>query len=175
MTVEFIDKLSDEERRIFEEYRTLFSRLDELWEEYEKTGIDTLHQWEKDKVILMEGISKLSGLVKRLNEEINELKIKVEVGLLSQEEAESRLEELGSSVNEVNGKLKALEAAYNELAERAEIHRKRILPARIRASREELERRLEDLEERFRKGEISEVIYEKLKNEVINLLKLISR
>ncbi len=170
----FIDKLSNEERRIFEEYKSLFTRLDELWEEYEENGLNTLNNWERDKVVLIEKISKLSGLVKRLSEEINELKIKVDVGLLSQEEVEPKLEELRESINEISGKLEALEAAYNELIRRAETHKKRILPAKIRASREELERRLEDLEEKFRRGEISETIYEKLKDEIMSLLKLIS-
>ncbi len=174
MVAELVDRLSDEEKRIFEEYKTHLTRLDQLWEEYEKNGLDILHQWERDKVVLMEKISKLSGLIKRLNEEINELKIKVDVGLLSQEEVEPRLEELHSSINEINSKLEALEAAYNELTKRVEMHKKRILPAKIRASREELEKRLENLEEKFRRGEISEVIYEKLKDEIVSLLKLVS-
>jgi len=172
--VEFMDRLLGEDRRIYEEYSVLFSRLDELWEEYERNSFDVLHRWEKDKVILLEKISKLSGLIKRLNEEINELKIKVDVGLISEEEAERSLEELKNAVDEVSAKLEVLERAYNELVKRAEIHKKRVLPAKVKIPRDELERKLSELEERFARGEISETMYRRLKSELTELLRLAS-
>ena len=169
-----MDRLLGEVRRIYEEYSVLFSRLDELWEEYERNSFDVLHRWEKDKVILLEKISKLSGLIKRLNEEINELKIKVDVGLISEEEAERSLEELKNAVDEVSAKLEVLERAYNELVKRAEIHKKRVLPAKVKIPRDELERKLSELEERFARGEISETMYRRLKSELTELLRLAS-
>ncbi len=169
-----MDRLLGEDRRIYEEYSVLFSRLDELWEEYERNSFDVLHRWEKDKVILLEKISKLSGLIKRLNEEINELKIKVDVGLISEEEAERSLEELKNAVDEVSAKLEVLERAYNELVKRAEIHKKRVLPAKVKIPRDELERKLSELEERFARGEISETMYRRLKSELTELLRLAS-
>ena len=166
-------KLSYDEKKIYDNYRELFAKLDELWAQYEKESYEIIKRWDIDKILLLEKMSKLSGLLKRLDEEINELRVKVDVGLISHEDAETNIEKLESLKNETIEKLTALEQAYSILSQKAEKHKKKILPLKIKASREEIEDKLIKLDERFKKGEIEEAVYQRLRRELLELLKYV--
>jgi len=167
----FLGRLDSAERSIYDKYAERLSELNEMWREYCESASRTLGDWEIDKVEILERLSKLTGYISRLEEEINELYVKAEIGLIDRDSMAERVERLEAEKRSMEERIEALRNALEEIERRAEPHRGRVLLALLPSSREEIEEKIRELEERYQRGEISEGVYSRTKSELSKILK----
>ncbi|MEM5824972.1 MAG: hypothetical protein QXX58_00890, partial [Thermofilaceae archaeon] len=82
--------------------------------------------WEKIKVKLLERISKVSSLLRAVNEDLEKIDVEIMLGIASEEEKKSDKEKLIEIKNKLESRLKALQMFLEDIESRIVEHGERI-------------------------------------------------
>lgn len=160
----------------YEEFIKKIEKIDEFWQTYRKEVYEMLKEWIKLRIELLNLISKYVGILSRIEEEIIELTIKKEIGIISENEADYKIQELNDIKQKKEEELKKIKDIFEYIDYKASIHNIRAeTPIGTISSSNEIEKRLEKLDEMRKQGEIDENLYNKLKDELEKLLSLIKK
>ncbi len=162
-----------------ESYKTLdnrlseeFNRVEELWEQYRRDALKVIHEWEKERLPLVERLNVLRNLIKIYEKEIEELKLKVDLGLEDEKKASEKIDQLSKELEDFKNEYKTILEIIERYDKLSHIHLKRTgLPTK--ADAEEIKRRLSELDVMLQEGVIDEETYNQLKEELETFLKLL--
>ncbi|QOJ79690.1 hypothetical protein IG193_04345 [Infirmifilum lucidum] len=151
----------------------IFDSADKIWEEYSVTVKRSLLEWERLRPALTERIAVLKTRISTNLKEMEELKIKVELGLIDEEKAQRKIDILSKENVEMIRELEATWLVFEKNMLKSILHAKRLsLPLDI--TPEEVEGKIEELESCYRRGVInSSETYDELKkllNEQLSLI-----
>ncbi len=145
-----------------------FERLDEMWRIYRSECDRVVKKWTTLRLALIDYSARLSGLVKKIEEEIEELKVKVELGLIDEEKAQHRieyLEERKEALETELEKTKTILQKYDQWA----ISHKHAAKLVGDTSLVEIVAKLEELK---KSGSISDETYNRIKQELKEILSM---
>ncbi len=165
--------LEPEEREVYSRFEEEFKNLDNLWEKYKTNGIDLISRWDRYRVKVLDKVSKLAGIVSSIQVELNELKIKVELGLLDEEKANRRIENLEEKLKNLESRLISLRNFLETFEKWSLSHRKRIGPLPTISGAEEIREKVNELEKLYKEGQVREDVYKRIKSELETLLALL--
>ncbi|AKG38952.1 MAG: hypothetical protein ACP5II_07730 [Infirmifilum sp.] len=157
-----------------EEIKNIFDGADKAWEEYVSTTKQALLQWEKTRPALLEKIAVLKTRISSNLSELEEIQLKVELGLLEEEKSQKKFDELSSETVTMVHELENLWVAYEHASLKSIQHMKRIgIP--LDTSLEETKKKLEEIENSFRDGIISsKEVYEELRKTVEEQIRILT-
>lgn len=115
-----------ESRKILENE---LDELDELWSRYVGRVRQVMDEWEKVKVRLLERISKVSSLLKAVNEDLEKINVEIMLGLASEDEKRDEKDKLESMKNKLENRLKALQEFLETVESRIIMHGERLATA----------------------------------------------
>ncbi len=145
-----------------ERLEELFGKVEELWSQYRQAAIEAIEEWEKTRIPLAERANILKTLIKTYEKELEELRVKAELGLTDPEKASEKIEKLGEELEAYKTELSRILDIMERYDKLSLEHLKRAgLPVPVSAA--ELKQRLMQLEELFKEGLIDEDTYKKLK------------
>ncbi len=152
----------------------IFDGADRIWEEYSGAVKRSLLEWEKLRLSLAEKIAVLKTKISTNLKEMEELKIKVELGLIDEEKAQRKIDALSKENVEMMRELEAAWLVFEKNTLKSILHAMRLgLPLDI--TPEEVERKIEELENSYKRGIISSnETYEEIKKLLNEQLSLIS-
>lgn len=151
------------------EVARLFERAESLWRNYVEGARTAIREWERLRPLLYERISVLKAMIRVNLEEMRELSLKVELGLVSEAKAKRRLEVLGAETPALVKELGELWILLEELTEMTILHSRRMgVPAEVRE--EDIEAKARELEECFHGSVIDKEAYEKLRGVIARQL-----
>ncbi|MEM0023661.1 MAG: hypothetical protein QW407_01640 [Thermofilaceae archaeon] len=113
----------------FEARRELERELDELdnlWSDYSNRVKRVMDGWEKIKVKLLERISKVSSLLRAVNEDLEKIDVEIILGIASEEEKRGEKEKLIEMKNKLENRLKALQMFLEDIESRIVEHSEKI-------------------------------------------------
>ncbi|MEM1690593.1 MAG: hypothetical protein QXG48_05100 [Thermofilaceae archaeon] len=113
----------------FEARRELERELDELdnlWSDYSNRVKRVMDGWEKIKVKLLERISKVSSLLRAVNEDLEKIDVEIILGIASEEERRGEKEKLIEMKNKLENRLKALQMFLEDIESRIVEHSEKI-------------------------------------------------
>ncbi|RLF04401.1 MAG: hypothetical protein DRJ64_06995 [Thermoprotei archaeon] len=166
-------QLEPEEQKFYMKFEEGFRELDDMWEKYRSASVDLICGWDRYRVKLLDKVSKLAGIVSSIQVELNELKVKVELGLLDSEKANRRIEKLGEKLKKLEARLISLRNFLETFEKWSLVHRKRIGPLPTVSGAEEIHGKLKELDELYNSGQVREDVYKRIKAELETLLKII--
>lgn len=140
----------------------LFERAENLWQSYVEGAKAAIREWERLRPLLSERISVLKAMIKVNIEEMQELSVKVELGLVDEAKAKRKLEQLNSETPALVKELGELWSLLEELTERTIAHLRR-MGAPVEVREEDIEAKVRELEECFRGSMVDKETYEKLR------------
>ncbi|MEM1508731.1 MAG: hypothetical protein QXY49_04570 [Thermofilaceae archaeon] len=109
------EPLLSSEISTYEKFIAAIEELEGTWKEYVEKVNNLLSEWEKTKVKLLEKISKVEGLLKAVNEELEELKVEAMLGLLNEDETKNRLDYLEQRKTKLESRLKSLKDILEDI------------------------------------------------------------
>ena len=159
-------ELNEEELRELEDN---FERLDEMWRLYREESARVIRLWESLRIALIDNLARLSGMLSRLQAEMEELYVKAELGLVSSEKVSQRISQLETEKKRIEEELDSLRAVFRKFEEWSKKHKKNARIVGV-SGVEDVATMLRRLEELKQRGAISEREYEKIKRELENIL-----
>ena len=159
-------ELSEEELR---ELENSFERLDEMWRLYREESTRVIKLWEGLRIALIDNLARLSGMLSRIQTEMEELYVKAELGLMSSEKVSQRISQLEAEKKRIEEELNDLRSVFRKFEEWSKRHKKnaRIVGISGVEDAAAMLRRLEELKQR---EAISEREYESIKRELENII-----
>ncbi|MEM1714539.1 MAG: hypothetical protein QXE91_02005 [Thermofilaceae archaeon] len=120
------DALLPSELEARRELERELDELDNLWSDYSNRVKRVMEGWEKIKVKLLERISKVSSLLRAVNEDLEKIDVEIMLGIASEEEKKSDKEKLIEIKNKLESRLKALQMFLEDIESRIVEHSERI-------------------------------------------------
>ncbi|MEM1567966.1 MAG: hypothetical protein QXI84_05765 [Thermofilaceae archaeon] len=120
------DALLSSELEARRELERELDELDNLWSDYSNRVKRVMEGWEKIKVKLLERISKVSSLLRAVNEDLEKIDVEIMLGIASEEEKKSDKEKLIEIKNKLESRLKALQMFLEDIESRIVEHGERI-------------------------------------------------
>jgi len=157
----------------YENLEQFFEDADRAWSEYTETVKRCLLEWERRRPLLSEKIAVLKARIGSNLKEIEELRVKADLGIIDEEKAQRKINALSEeSVNMIH-ELETTWLTFERNVYKAILHMRRIgLPPDI--SKEDIESKLKDLESSFKRGIISSKdVFDELKRLLDEQLSLI--
>lgn len=156
------------------ELSTLFEEADKAWDEYVATVKRELVAWERLRPALVERLSILRARISSSLEEAEELKVKLELGLIDEEKSQKKLNALLEEIPAMRSELEQAWLLLERNTLKSILHMKRLnLPLDV--TEEDLRKKLESIETSFKRHIIdSKDVYEELKQLVEQQLQLVS-
>ncbi len=157
---------------IDEELKEMFQRIEDLWNQYREEALKVIYEWEKQRLPLVERLNIVRNLVDTYEKEIEELKVKIELGLEELNKVNEKIERLSSELERLKNELNQLTEIINKYDDLSRIHLKRAgLPVKL--SSEEIKKRIEELNKMHEEGIIDDETYNKLLEELEAQLALV--
>jgi len=142
--------------------KELFEQVGRLWDSYVAEVRKTLREWERLRPLLAERLSVLKSLIASNLEEMQELNLKLELGLVDEAKARRRLEELNAETPKLTRELEELWVLTERIVRDSILHMKRAgMP--IDVSEEDVAGKEKEVEECFKASIISKEAFKKLK------------
>jgi glutathionylspermidine synthase len=142
--------------------KELFEQVDRLWESYVAEVRRSLREWERLRPLLVERLSVLKSVIASNLEEMQELSLKLELGLVDEAKAKRRLEELNAETPRLVRELEELWVLTERIVRDSILHMRRAgMP--IDVSEEDIAGKEKEVEECFKASIISKEAFEKLK------------
>ena len=164
---EVLDRLSEIAKEI--------DKVDSYWSAYESSASRILKEWDELRREALRILASVDSTIKVHREELQELEVKKELGLIDEE----LYEKATSSINE---RLRRCEELKNRIVEmldsiesRSAPHYQRLKIATARPDIGRLKLSLMKLEELYNTGKIDRAVYEKIKSEVEAEIKRLER
>lgn len=164
--------LEPEEEVSFSRFEEYFRNLDDLWEKYREEGARVIGEWDRYRVRLLDKVSKLAGIVSSLEQELEELNVKLELGLNDPERLRARMSLIDEKLSHLNTRLRSLKNFLETFERWSALHRRRMGPLPTVGGAEDIKEKLRELEELFRSEQIARDVYERIKSELETLLGL---
>jgi len=165
--------LEPDEKESYSRFEEEFRELDNLWDTYKNTGMDLISRWDKYRVRVLDKVSKLAGIVSSIQRELNELKVKVELGLLDEEKANRRIERLDEKLKTLESRLISLRNFLETFEKWSLTHRRRIGPLPTISGAEEIREKINELENLYKNKQVREDVYKRIKAELETLLAIL--
>ncbi|ABL78132.1 hypothetical protein [Thermofilum pendens] len=157
---------------VIERLKGLYDKADDLWGEYVESVKAAVREWELSKLDLLSELSELKAKLESDLKALEELKLKVELGLVDKEKAEKKIGELESEVEKLRGEVESLWVALEEFTLRSLTHSKRAgLPLGL--TEEDVASKQETLKKAFERGVIGETAYNAIRSTLEQLLELL--
>ena len=142
--------------------RELFEQVDRLWDSYVGEVKKVLREWGRLRPLLAERLSVLRSRIASNLEEMQELNLKLELGLVDEAKARRRLEELNAETPKLVRELEELWVLTERITRDSILHMKRAgIPVDI--SEEDVVSKEREAEECFKASVISRETFERLK------------
>ena len=158
-------------KKIFEELKGKISQLDYAWERYVEIVKDFSKDWYVKKTLIQQKIMEKNALTNYYRDKILELEVKKSVGLIDEENYNTLKEDYKEKLDEALEELNYIKETLKELEDRATRHLKRVFIEAIYGDKEEIKRKIEELEKMYEEGRIRQDVYLKLKNELEQMLR----
>ncbi len=152
-----------------EELEEDFNRLDEMWKVYREESARVIKRWEGMRVGLLDKVAKISGVLSKIERELEELYAKIELGMLSSDKAAERINKLEETRAKLEGGLNTLKGTIEKFENWSRKHRKLARVVAI-GGEEDILKMLETLEKLKQAGSISEDVYERIRKELQELV-----
>lgn len=157
---------------IDEMLKEMFQRIEDLWNQYREEALKVIYEWEKQRLPLVERLNIVRNLVDTYEKEIEELKVKIELGLEELNKVNEKIEKLSSELERLKNELNQLTEIINKYDDLSRIHLKRAgLPVKLTS--EEIKKRIEELNKMHEEGIIDDETYNKLLEELEAQLALV--
>lgn len=159
---------------LFANLESLFDVADKIWEDYTAQVKQSLLNWEKLRPLLLEKITILKTRISSNLKELEEIQLKVELGLLEEEKSQKKFNSLSEETISLIHELETLVILFEKTTLKSIQHMKRIgIPLDI--TPEDIQRKIDETDHSFREGIISsEDIYKELKHILEDQLQLVS-
>lgn len=157
---------------IDEKLKEIFQQIEDLWSQYREKALEAIYEWEKQRLPLVERLNIVRGLVDTYEKEIEELKVKIELGLEEPDKVKDKIENLSSELERLKSELGQLTEIINRYDNLSRIHLKRAGPP-VKLSPEEIRKRIEELNKMLEEGVIDEKTHKKLLEELEAQLALV--
>ncbi|OYT30915.1 MAG: hypothetical protein B6U94_04925 [Thermofilum sp. ex4484_79] len=149
--------------------------LDNLWKNYEEEVSKVLNEWMAFKDIVIGRLNAVDRILVALNSEINKTRIEYELGLISLDDHNRRLEKLKERMKRYEEEKVFLIQETERLEEAINPHVQRVKLEELKWDIGKLQLSLAKLEDMFNQGKIDKQLYEKIKREIENELERIKR
>lgn len=149
--------------------------LGKLWEEYEREARAVVESWEELREKLRKDLAGLEKAIDTYEAEIEKLESKLRMGLLSDEEYRELRSKLDDELAQRLNFKEQLEKKLAELDRAVLPHFKRVKAAEAKPELAKMRIALSKLEQKYKSGEISREVYERLKNEIEEKIKRLER
>jgi hypothetical protein len=150
-------------------YDDIVKKLDDAWRDYENSVVGARRQWEVEKMSLLRAQELLSRTIGDYEKMLAEIELKRD--FLPPDAYEEARRDLETKLEALRSLLDEVKAKYTALEEGLGAHFRRVLSTSTSAEVISLKLSLSRLEELLKEGKISRETYEKLKNELEELLK----
>ncbi|MCC6003031.1 MAG: hypothetical protein LM590_01670 [Thermofilum sp.] len=138
-----------------EKLRGSFSKAEEMWSDYYSFVKATVREWEFFKLDLLDELNDVKVKLEADLKSVEELNLKIELGLINEEKAKKKLEELQGEISQLRAALQKLWLNYEELTLKCLTHSSRVgLP--ISFSLRDLEEKRAELRKATDKGMLNE-------------------
>lgn len=158
--------LSEEIEKIVEKYEVEIKRLEDLWQSYREAARTMVNSWIRERVNIIAKISELEGLLKSYENELKELEVKYEIGVINEEELTRKTGPLIENMRILRDTLDKLKESLKRIDEIMIIHALQAKLPMSGGSLNDIKKKLKALKELYEKGQIRKEVYEKLKLEL---------
>ncbi|MEZ0345516.1 MAG: hypothetical protein ABWK01_03115 [Infirmifilum sp.] len=157
----------------FETLGQLFSSADSAWEEYASTVKQSLLEWEKIRPVVLERIAVLKTRISSNLKEIEEIQVKIELGLLDEEKSSKKINVISEETVRMIHELENIWLNFEETTFKSLLHMRRVgIPLDL--TPQDVHRKIENVERSFKEGIISSKdVYERLKKILADELNLV--
>jgi len=140
--------------------------LGNKWRDYEGSVQETRRVWEREKMKLRQYLTVLQGMISRYNEELREVSLRRNMGLIDEETFNQLRESINKKLSDVSSRVKELSERFQAVESEVSQHFRRVVSTSITPEVSKLKLSLAKLEEMYREGKVGKEIYEKLKAEL---------
>jgi len=158
----------------YDEITKFFDELEELWSTYVSKGKEFLDACEALKFRILELLAENNGIMSFCDEKIEELNVKMEIGIIDSETYAKKSELFSSTKNKCSEISKELNRILADISSKIAKMKERIEKRPHITDIDELKERAEKLKESYDRGEISEEDYEELKKRITQLVEILS-
>ena len=162
-----------ESEEILNHYETVLNELHRLWNNYREAVQRAISTWIMERPKVISKISELQGLLEHYEEELRELTIKHELGLLDEDKLEESARPIREEVERLSAQLQRLLERLRRIEKGYVMHAFQARLPFTGASIREIREKLSKLEEMYQAGRIREVVYRKLRRELEEQLRIL--
>ena len=166
VTGEAEDELIRNGEAIISKFEGSAKALNDKWKDYENSVQTTRQSWETEKTRLRRYMVILERIRNKYSEDLKEVELRRSMGLIGDDTYNKLKDDIQKKLDKVDGKLKELNARYQEVESTITQHYRRLLLTTVTPEISKLKLSLAKLEEMYRDGKISKDVYEKLKAEI---------
>ncbi|GEM_PF-517839 len=158
--------------RKYSEYRSELDKIMKMWNEYKSAVNNVKKNWDVDSIAIYSRINQLKTEIDVIKEQLELLKVKRELELIDEET-------YTKSVNELNEVLSRITSMYDDLIDKYETLEIEIKEHWIRSmdvitiTIDQVDTMIKDLEDAKQRQEIPEELYERLRNDLEMLRRVI--
>ncbi len=157
----FINAILEYINKKYEEYRKLLERVNNLWSEYKRAVEELKKRWDIDSALISSRIEELRYELDLAKKLLEELKIKRELDLIDEETYSAGLSTLNEILSKISTVYEDLHKKYEELENQIKEHWIRSIDV-MSISPEKIDEIIAQVEEAAKRGEISDLMYERL-------------
>ena len=157
----FINAILEYINKKYEEYRKLLERVNNLWSEYKRAVEELKKRWDIDSALISSRIEELRYELDLAKKLLEELKIKRELDLIDEETDSAGLSTLNEILSKISTVYEDLHKKYEELENQIKEHWIRSIDVML-ISPEKIDEIIAQVEEAAKRGEISDLMYERL-------------
>ncbi len=157
----FINAILEYINKKYEEYRKLLERVNNLWSEYKRAVEELKKRWDIDSALISSRIEELRYELDLAKKLLEELKIKRELDLIDEETYSAGLSTLNEILSKISTVYEDLHKKYEELENQIKEHWIRSIDVML-ISPEKIDEIIAQVEEAAKRGEISDLMYERL-------------
>jgi archaellum component FlaC len=148
-------------REQLERFRESFLKAEELWNNYSTFVKTTVREWEAFRIDLLDRLSEVRVKLEADLRTTEELSLKLDLGLLSEEKVKKKLDELQEEIARLKEEYQTLWLAYEEITLMYITHCvKSGLPVSLSAR--DIEEKKEELKSAINKKMVSEEVAQQL-------------
>lgn len=149
--------------------------LGRLWEEYEREARVIVESWEEVREKLRRDLFGLEKAIDAYETEIERLETKLKLGMLSEKEYEEVRSRLDAELAQRLSAKEKLERRLADLDRAVLPHFKRVKATEVKPEIAKMRIALSRLEQKFKSGEITKDVYERLRSEIEEKIKRLEK
>jgi len=158
---EFVNAILNYVNRKYEEYKKILERVNDLWNEYKRAVEDLKKRWDIDSTLINSRIEELKHELELAKKLLEELRIKRELDLIDEETYSAGLSTLNEIISRISNVYDDLKRKYEELENQVKEHWIRSIDVML-IPPEKVDEVITQIEEAAKRGELSEIVYERL-------------